>query len=173
MEDLRWAIPDIVLRTTFIVGFPGETEQDFQQTLSLVREAGFVSAFAFKYSPRPFTPALKLGDSVPEPVKEERLARLLELIESQQNAHLQSLVGGRVEVLLEGRNPKDPSRFTGRSQRHEIVHVQAPAGRDLTGELVEVVVDHANRHSLMGSLDDERRQYSAPAPPAPIGAAAS
>src|SRR5688572_4216100 len=90
---LRARVPDLTLSTDVIVGFPGETEEDFEATLSLVREAGFVAAFAFKYSPRPHTPALKLEDDVTEEIKDERLQRLLALIETQQSAHLRSLVG--------------------------------------------------------------------------------
>jgi tRNA-2-methylthio-N6-dimethylallyladenosine synthase len=154
---LKRARPGIVLSTDLIVGFPGETDEDFEQTLDLVREVGFVSGYAFKYSSRPFTPALKLGDTIPETVKEERLASLLSLIELQQTAHLESLVGQRVKVLLEGPNRKEPSHFTGRSQRHEIVHVSVPKGSDWTGKLVDVLVQHANKHSLMGSFADGPR----------------
>ena len=152
---LRRARPRLTLSTDFIVGFPGETEADFAETLSLVREVGFVAAFAFKYSPRPYTPALKLGDDVPEEVKDERLARLFELVETQQQAHLASLVGTLDEVLVEGPSRDGSGRFVGRSSRHEIVHVTAPAGRDLVGELVRVRIDEAFKHSLAAVLEGE------------------
>jgi tRNA-2-methylthio-N6-dimethylallyladenosine synthase len=151
--QLRQARPGITLSTDLIVGFPGESEEDFQQTLSLVSEAGFSSAFAFKYSPRPGTAALKLGEPVAEPVKEERLARLLERIDAVQAEHLQGLVGQRTRVLVEERNRKDPERFTGRSHRNEIVHVKPPPGVDPTGLLAQVVIEQANRHSLLGSME--------------------
>jgi tRNA-2-methylthio-N6-dimethylallyladenosine synthase len=151
-DALRAAKPGLTLSTDFIVGFPGETEDDFQQTLALVRRVGFVAAFAFKYSPRPHTPALKLGDEVPEELKDDRLARLFALVEQQQQRHLQSRVGRQVEVLVEGRSPGDTGRFAGRSERNEIVHLMAPPGQDPTGELVAVTIDEAFRHSLGGYM---------------------
>jgi tRNA-2-methylthio-N6-dimethylallyladenosine synthase len=143
--------PGTTLSTDFIVGFPGETEEDFGETLSLVREVGFVAAFAFKYSPRPTTPALRLGDDVTEDEKEERLARLFEVVAEQQGAHLRALVGTRQEVLVEGRSRG--GHLTGRSGRNEIVHVDAPAGEDPTGALALVTITRANRHSLHGRMD--------------------
>ncbi|MDD9939867.1 MAG: tRNA (N6-isopentenyl adenosine(37)-C2)-methylthiotransferase MiaB [Myxococcales bacterium] len=167
------ARPGFTLSTDIIVGFPGETEHDFEQTLSLVQEVGFVSAFGFKYSPRPHTPALKLGDDVPDSDKSERLARLFELTEAQGRAHLEGLVGARAQVLFEGPSrssgrapaaegqpsvgPGDAQeiplrRFVGRSERHEIVHVDVPATYDPVGLLCEVRIEAANNHSLRGSL---------------------
>jgi len=147
-ERLCAARPSFTLSTDIIVGFPGETEEDFQQTLSLVREVGFVSVFGFKYSPRPHTPALRLADTVPEEVKSERLDRLFEVADAVQAAHLQSLVGGTCEVLLEGRSKTDPTRMTGRSERHEIVHVAIPPEYDAAGMLLKVRVVAANKRSL-------------------------
>ncbi len=149
---LTGARPGLTLSTDLIVGFPGETEEDFAETLSLVSEVGFVAAFAFKYSPRPYTPALKLGDDVPDEVKDTRLAQLFAQVEVQQSAHLASLVGTRQQVLVEGPD-RDGGRFTGRSGRHEIVHVEPPAGVDPTGRLVDVDIALANRHSLVGVMD--------------------
>jgi tRNA-2-methylthio-N6-dimethylallyladenosine synthase len=146
---LQRARPSFTLSTDIIVGFPGETEQDFEDTLSLVREAGFVSVFAFKYSPRPHTPALRLGDSVPEEVKSERLDRLFEVAEVQQGRYLQGLVGNELEVLIEGPSKSDPTRLTGRSERHEIVHVPVSSALDLTGQLLRVRVTEANKRSLV------------------------
>ena len=151
-EALRRAKPGVTLSSDFIVGFPGETEEDFQLTLDLVRRVGFVAAFAFKYSPRPYTPALKLGDEVSEEVKDDRLARLFAVVEKQQTAHLQSLVGRELQVLIEGPSPGDTGRFAGRSERNEIVHVIAPEGHDPTGELVTVTIDQPYRHSLSGYM---------------------
>lgn len=147
-DALRRAKPGLTLSADFIVGFPGETEEDFQDTLELVRQVGFVAGFAFKYSPRPYTPALKLGDEVSEEVKDDRLARLFAVIDEQQRAHLQSLVGREVQVLVEGPSPGDTGRFAGRSERNEIVHLIAPAGCDPTGRLVTVTVDAPFLHSL-------------------------
>ena len=151
-DALKKAKPGLTLSTDFIVGFPGETEEDFERTLELVRQVGFVSAFAFKYSPRPHTPALKLGDDVAESVKDERLARLFTLVEAQQKSHLTSLVGRDLTVLVEGRSPGDSGRFTGRSERNEIIHLVAPEDCDVTGELVTVTIDEAFRHSLSGYI---------------------
>lgn len=146
---LRSSRPGFTLSTDMIVGFPGETEQDFQDTLSLVRDAGFVSVFAFKYSPRPHTPALRLGDTISEELKSERLERLFEVSDAQQADYLASLVGRELEVLIEGPSKNDPTRFTGRSERHEIVHVPVPAGVNPTGQLVRVRAIEANKRSLV------------------------
>lgn len=158
------ARPGMTLSTDVIVGFPGETEEDFAQTLSLVREVGFVSLFGFKYSPRPRTPALRLGDDVSEEAKSERLARLFEVVEALGAAHLASLVGTRQRVLIEGPSKKDPARANasepaepgalvqGRTERNEIAHVAVPdpaSASALAGCLVEVEVVRANRHSLL------------------------
>lgn len=157
VRRLLSARPDMTLSTDLIVGFPGETDADFEATLDLVREVGFVSAFGFKYSPRPFTPALKLKDDVPEETKSERLARLFEVVEGQTRAHLASLVGTRQRVLVEG-----PSKARaegrplaeGRTERNEIVHLEEPEGRALVGEVVEVEIARANKHSLFGTLTE-------------------
>ncbi|MEM6960822.1 MAG: tRNA (N6-isopentenyl adenosine(37)-C2)-methylthiotransferase MiaB, partial [Myxococcota bacterium] len=150
VNKLKEVRPGITLSTDVIVGFPGETESDFEQTLSLIEEAGFVAAYCFKYSPRPHTPALKLGDDITPSVKSDRLARLLALVEHQQSKHLRSLVGQKTKVLVEKRGRNDA--WTGRSERHEIVHFVGPDGFDLEGALVEVEVEKANKHSLMGRL---------------------
>ncbi len=151
-DALKKAKPGLTLSADFIVGFPGETDEDFEQTIELVRRVGFVAAFGFKYSPRPYTPALKLGDEVAEEVKDERLARLFAVVEHQQQAHLRSLIGREVSVLVEGRSPGDTGRFAGRSERNEIVHLVAPSGQDPTGELVSATIDEAFRHSLSGVM---------------------
>ncbi len=145
VDRLKAARPGLTLSTDVIVGFPGETEEDFAQTLSLVREVGFVSLFGFKYSPRPGTPALRLKDDVPEDVKSERLARLFAAAEEIGGAHLASLVGTRQQVLFEGASKSehrdDGARlFQGRTERNEIVHVESEGGA-LVGEIVAVDVD--------------------------------
>ena len=149
--------PGLTLSTDVIVGFPGETEDDFGQTLSLVREVGFVSLFGFKYSPRPHTPALRLVDDVPEEVKSERLARLFELADELSTANLASLVGTRQKVLVEGASKSEKGdlsrdRVQGRTARSEIVHIAAPGAGRLVGEIVNVEITHAHRHSLAGAL---------------------
>lgn len=153
---LRREKPGLTVSTDFIVGFPGETEDDFRETLSLVEEVGFSAAFAFKYSPRPYTPALKLGDDVTEDEKDDRLARLFAAVETTQRAHLSSLVGTRTTVLVEDEGkPVEPglSRWKGRSSRHEIVHLDAPTDRDPRGLFVDVSIAEANAHSLFGRTE--------------------
>ena len=153
---LRSARPGMTLSTDIIVGFPQESAADFEETLSLVREVGFVSLFGFKFSPRPHTPALRLADDVPEEEKSERLARLFELAEEQGGAHLASLVGTRQTVLVEGPSKASAGKphLSGRTVRNEIVHIEAPDGRAATGALVEVEILRAYRHSLEGRLTD-------------------
>ncbi len=156
-ERLTRARPGLTLSTDVIVGFPGETEDDFAQTLSLVRAVGFVSLFGFKYSPRPLTPALRLADDVPEDVKSERLARLFALADELGAANLASLVGTRQRVLVEGASKSEKGdlsrdRVQGRTARSEIVHIDAPGAGRLVGEIVEVEISRANRHSLAGAL---------------------
>jgi tRNA-2-methylthio-N6-dimethylallyladenosine synthase len=148
--------PGLTLSTDVIVGFPGETDDDFAQTLSLVREIGFVSLFGFKYSPRPHTPALRLADDVSEEVKSERLARLFAVAEAIGEKHLATLVGTRQSVLVEGPSKSEKGnlsrdRVQGRTDRNEIVHLQAPGARALVGQVVEVEVTAAHRHSLSGA----------------------
>jgi tRNA-2-methylthio-N6-dimethylallyladenosine synthase len=174
VERASWlasARPGMTLSTDIIVGFPGETDADFDATIDMVREVGFIALFGFKFSPRPHTPALRLADDVPEKVKAERLARLFAAVEVQQKAHLSSLVGSRVRVLFEGSSRPNESkghagglvpstgamRMMGRSERNEIVHVDIPRGRDgnpLVGRFVDVTVASANAHSLVGALDE-------------------
>jgi tRNA-2-methylthio-N6-dimethylallyladenosine synthase len=151
---LKAGRPGLTLATDIIVGFPGETEEDFQQTLSLVDAVQFITVFGFKYSPRPHTPAWKLEDDVPEAVKSERLDRLFTAVDVHQRRHLDGLVGSRAHVLFEGPSKSGAGKFQGRSERHEIVHVDAPDGVDLTGALLPVEITQANKRSLAGRLLD-------------------
>lgn len=146
LTRLRDAVPGLSLSTDVIVGFPGETEEDFEKTLALIEQVGFTGVFAFKYSPRPFTPALKLEDDVPEATKSLRLARLFETSERLTSTHLASLVGSHQTVLVEGLGER--GGYTGRTTRNEIVHLEA--SRDVTGELVNVQITRAYKHSLAG-----------------------
>jgi tRNA-2-methylthio-N6-dimethylallyladenosine synthase len=144
IEALRSAVPGLTLSTDIIVGFPGETEADFAATLDLVQRIGFVGVFGFKYSPRPFTPALKLGDTVAEADKAARLARLFALADGIKRAHLGELVGTHQEVLVEGVGQR--GGYTGRTARNDIVHLHADP--DPTGEVLEVRVERAFNNSL-------------------------
>jgi tRNA-2-methylthio-N6-dimethylallyladenosine synthase len=158
-DRLRRSRAGLTLSTDVIVGFPGETEEDFEQTLSLVREVGFVSLFGFKYSPRPHTPALRLGDDVPEQEKQSRLARLFEVADGLSSMSLAALVGTKQNVLVEGPSKSEKGdlsrgRVQGRTERSEIVHIEGPGAASLIGEVVEVDITRANRHSLFGVSSD-------------------
>jgi tRNA-2-methylthio-N6-dimethylallyladenosine synthase len=163
---LARAVPGLTFSTDIIVGFPGETEEDFALTLSLVEEMGFRGLFGFKYSPRPFTPALKLGDDVSEEVKSERLARLFALSEALLAAHLAALVGTTQKVLVEGPDKDSGSLWSGRTERNEIVHLAGALDRDLSGEIVEVEIVRHNKHSLQGELAAGSRGAGRLRPPA-------
>ncbi len=146
-------LPALTLSTDVIVGFPGETDGDFAATLALVERVGFVNVFGFKYSVRPYTPALKLGDDVPESEKATRLAALFRLAEAQKLRHLESLVGSRACVLVEGRGKND--LYTGRTERNEIVHLGSDS--DPTGHMLDVVIRRAFKNSLEAEPLSERR----------------
>jgi tRNA-2-methylthio-N6-dimethylallyladenosine synthase len=153
VTTLRNAVPGLTLSTDVIVGFPGETREDFEATLSLMRQVGFTGCFGFKYSPRPETPALKLGDDVSESEKSARLAELFAVTEDIRRRHLESLVGSVEQVLAEGDNKT--GGYTGRTERNEIVHFGCVD--DPTGEILPVRIDRAFKNSLAGTLLDERR----------------
>ena len=149
IERIRAARPDIAMSGDFIVGFPGESERDFEATLQLVEAVDYASAFAFKYSVRPGTPAGAMGGQVPEPVKEDRLARLLALLSSQQEAFNAAVVGRTVPVLIE-RPGRRPGQIVGRSPYLQPIHAEGP--RSLIGEIVPLVVTGSTRGSLSGDL---------------------
>jgi tRNA-2-methylthio-N6-dimethylallyladenosine synthase len=151
-EALVRAVPGLSLSTDIIVGFPGETDEDFEATLSLVREVGYRGLFGFKYSERPHTPARKLKDDVPEAVKSERLRRLFALSEELLGASLAGLVGTRQRVLVEGLDKESGALWSGRTERNEIVHIHSAERLELAGEIVEVLITRHNRHSLQGEL---------------------
>lgn len=146
---LRAARPDVDLTTDLIVGFPGESEADFQATLDVVEAAGFVDAFSFKYSPRPGTRAAELPDAVPEAVAQERLERLQTLQARLRGAAHRARVGQRVEVLVEGPSRRGGSQLCGRDAHHRRVNLEAP-GPLAAGDLVAVEIVEATPHSLLG-----------------------
>lgn len=147
---LRREVPGVTLSTDMIVGFPGESAEDFDETLALVDRVGFTGLYGFKYSERPYTPARNLADDVPEADKAERLARLFALAEAQRRAHLASRVGTRAAVLAEG--PGQGGGYTGRSGHNDIVHFGAR--RDVTGQIVDVTITRAFKNSLAAELSD-------------------
>jgi tRNA-2-methylthio-N6-dimethylallyladenosine synthase len=148
VERMRAAQPDLALTSDFIVGFPGESDQDFADTLSLLDEVGFVGAFSFKYSPRPGTPAATM-EQVPEPVKTERLHRLQASIERHQARFNASREGMTFDVLFE-KPGKRPGQIVGRSPWLQPVHVMAPSS--LIGEILPVTVGEVGSNSLFGTL---------------------
>ncbi|MCZ6511002.1 MAG: tRNA (N6-isopentenyl adenosine(37)-C2)-methylthiotransferase MiaB [Alphaproteobacteria bacterium] len=148
---LRRARPDIALSSDFIVGFPGESDADFEATLALVRDVRFAQAYSFKYSVRPGTPAGTMEDQIPDPVKNERLAALQEILQQQQNAFNASTVGQTVPVLFE-RAGRHADQLVGRSPYNQAVHVTAPG--KLLGALAMVRIDSCLAHSLGGVLTD-------------------
>jgi tRNA-2-methylthio-N6-dimethylallyladenosine synthase len=156
------AVPGLTLSTDIIVGFPGETDEDFEATLSLVREVGFKGLFGFKYSERPFTPARKLADDVTEAVKSERLARLFALSEDLLGQHLVGLVGTTQRVVVEGLDMERGELWSGRTDRHEIVHISGASGLDLAGDVVAADIVRSNKHSLQGELTGEARAAARP-----------
>ena len=153
IERLRAARPDLALSSDFIVGFPGESDRDFADTLRLVTEVGYAQAYSFKYSPRPGTPGALLEDRVAEAVKSERLAMLQALLNEQQTAFNRATVERELPVLLERRGRK-PGQLVGRSPYMQAVHLEAP--ETLLGSLRRVRIAEAQPNSLAGRLAAER-----------------
>lgn len=150
IDKLRHYRPDLALSGDFIVGFPGETDQEFEDTLQLVRDVEYAQAYSFKYSPRPGTPAAALdGEMIDEAVKSERLARLQKLLNEQQLAYNQTFVGKEVDVLLE-REGKREGQLVGRSPYMQSVFVPSPSHR--IGRIATVIVQEGNANSLRGEL---------------------
>jgi tRNA-2-methylthio-N6-dimethylallyladenosine synthase len=138
VRKIRAAIPNVVLTTDIIVGFPGETEEQFEETLSLVREAKFASAFTFIYSPRDGTPAAQMADDVPYEVKQQRLLRLNELIAELSLESNKQLEGQIVEVLVEGESKTKAGVLSGRTRTNKLIHFEGP--KEWIGEFVKVRV---------------------------------
>lgn len=147
VSRIRKARPDIALSTDIIVGFPGETEDDFAATLALVEEIGFAQAYSFKYSPRPGTPAAKIEEQVPEEEKNERLQRLQRLLDSQQSRFNAACVGRIFPVLFERSGRRD-GQLVGRSPYLQPVHAFANA--DMLGRILQVEILGAGPNSLSG-----------------------
>jgi tRNA-2-methylthio-N6-dimethylallyladenosine synthase len=156
VTELKNAVPGLSLSTDIIVGFPGETEDQFKDTVTLVEELKFTGVFGFKYSPRPGTPSLKLKDELSEEEKSQRLDRLFSCHDEFRRAHLASLVGTTQEVLCEGR--KKDGAYTGRTVRNEIVHFGSRS--DVTGQIVSVRIVLGFKNSLGAELVDENNRIS-------------
>ncbi|NMF89733.1 tRNA (N6-isopentenyl adenosine(37)-C2)-methylthiotransferase MiaB [Aromatoleum petrolei] len=150
VRKLRAARPDLSLSSDFIVGFPGETEEDFEKTMKLIDEVGFDASFSFVYSPRPGTPAADLEDPVPQETKLRWLARLQKRIDEQAQAISRAMVGRVERVLVEGLSRKDETELAGRTDNNRVVNF---AGNPrLIGQFVDVTITAALPHSLRGEI---------------------
>jgi tRNA-2-methylthio-N6-dimethylallyladenosine synthase len=149
IDRFRAARQDIAFSSDFIVGFPGETEEDFLATLALVTQIGYAGAYSFKYSPRPGTPAADMREMVSAKEMDERLVRLQELIDSQQSAFNAAAIGNIVDVLFE-RSARNPGQIVGRTAYLQPAHVMASA--DIIGQILPVNIQSLERYSLLGEL---------------------
>ena len=157
VEQLRSAIPDISLSTDIIVGFPGETEEDFQMTYDLVKEVSYGQVFTFIYSKREGTPAAKMPDDTPREVIQRRFDRLVDLVQEQAHFENAKELGKTVEVLVEGASKRDEALLSGKSPKNQTVHAPLPAGTcidDLVGTFLKVKVDETKTWYLKGTVVD-------------------
>ena len=148
VDELRAAIPDLALTTDLIVGFPGETEDDFRETMEVVEGVGFDGAFTFVYSPRAGTEAAAMPDQIPDDVKRDRIERLVQVVQRVAAARNAARVGGVEEVLVEGPSRTDSSLLRGRTRRNTTVNF---AGTATAGDLVEVRIEDATSTTLRGT----------------------
>ncbi|MEM8914354.1 MAG: tRNA (N6-isopentenyl adenosine(37)-C2)-methylthiotransferase MiaB [Pseudomonadota bacterium] len=149
IDKLRTARPDLALSSDFIVGFPGESDADFADTLSLVTKVGFAQAYSFRYSPRPGTPAASSEDAIPLSVKQDRLASLQQLLNAQQEAFNSQFIGTRQPVLVE-RTGRQAGQMQGRSPYMQSVHFSGST--ELLGRIVDVDIDLSGANSLAGAV---------------------
>ncbi|WP_298370281.1 tRNA (N6-isopentenyl adenosine(37)-C2)-methylthiotransferase MiaB [uncultured Bradyrhizobium sp.] len=149
IDRFRAARQDIAFSSDFIVGFPGETREEFSATLALVTQIGYAAAYSFKYSPRPGTPAAEMRETVSAAEMDERLGRLQELIDSQQSAFNRAAIGTTVDVLFE-RAARNPGQIVGRTAYLQPAHVMASP--DIIGQVLPVRIDSLERYSLIGEL---------------------
>jgi len=148
IKKLRAVKPNIGITTDIIVGFPGETEDDFEQTLSLCREVEFDNAYIFKYSPRRDTPAAEMPDQVPQEIREERNARLLDLVNEIAARKYDSFIGQQVQILVEGPSKKNSARYTGRTRCNRIVLFDG--GERHRGQLMDLKIERTGSFTLYG-----------------------
>ncbi|MCK9283085.1 MAG: tRNA (N6-isopentenyl adenosine(37)-C2)-methylthiotransferase MiaB [Rhodocyclaceae bacterium] len=148
VRRLRAARPDLSLSSDFIIGFPGETEDDFEKTMKLIEDVGFDNSFFFIYSARPGTPAAELADDTPEPLKTQRLIRLQRRIEDMAFEISKTMVGSVQRVLVEGHAKKDARELAGRTDNNRVVNFAGPAR--LVGQFIDVAITAALPHSLRG-----------------------
>lgn len=151
IRKLRAAVPDIIISSDFIVGFPGETDKDFEQTMKLIEEVGFDFSYSFVYSARPGTPAADLSDETSQETKRERLARLQHKLSQQGFENSRRMVGSVQRILVNDYSKKDPGQLQGRSEANRIVNFRSDNPR-LIGQFVDVRIDEARPNSLFGTL---------------------
>ncbi len=159
IRRLREVRPDITISSDFIVGFPGETEADFEETLKLIDEIGFDNSYSFIYSRRPGTPAADLPDDVPLAVKQQRLERLQQLINTQAQRISRQMVGTLQRVLVERPSHKDPKQLAGRTENNRVVNFSGPA--ELIGGFVDLRITEALPNSLRGEIEQTPAEQSA------------
>jgi tRNA-2-methylthio-N6-dimethylallyladenosine synthase len=150
VRKLRAIRPDMALSSDFIVGFPGETEEDFEKMMRLINEVGFDNSFSFIFSPRPGTPAANLADETPHEVKLRRLQHLQGVINDSMGRISQSRVGTRQRILVEGRSKRDAAELMGRTECNRVVNFCGSA--DLIGQLVDVKITETRSYTLRGEL---------------------
>lgn len=150
IRKLRAVRPGISISSDFIVGFPGETDEDFQETMDLVRDMGIDQSFSFIFSPRPGTPAAGYRDDLDAQTKKQRLDQLQDLLSAQASAISQQMLGKIEKILVTGLSKKDASKYTGRTENNRIVNFEA--GRDLVGKIVDIKITEIKANSLVGEL---------------------
>ncbi|MFJ2994606.1 tRNA (N6-isopentenyl adenosine(37)-C2)-methylthiotransferase MiaB [Pandoraea sp. NPDC087047] len=154
IRRLRQVRPEMSMSSDFIVGFPGETQEDFDKLMAMIHDIGYDTSFSFIYSPRPGTPAANLPDDTPREVKLRRLQHLQAVIEENAARISQSMVGSRQRILVEGVSRKDPNELQGRTENNRVVNFPAPEAQraGLIGQMTDVVITFAYPHSLRGEL---------------------
>jgi len=150
IRRLKKIRPDLYMSSDFIVGFPGETEADFEATMNLIQEMGFDLSFSFIYSPRPGTPAADLNDGVPLETKKQRLSLLQQRLSAQAQEFSRRMVGTRQRLLVEGPSRKDPLQLAGRTENNRVVNFTGE--KHLIGQFVEVTITEALPNSMRAEL---------------------
>ena len=156
---IRNKIPDCAISTDIIVGFPNESDEDFEETLDVCRKVGYFSAFTFIYSPRKGTPAAAMVDGVSDKTKHERFTRLVATLEESVSANANAMVGKTYPVLVDGPSKKDPNLLSGYTETNKLVHFVAPAY--LKGHIVDVKIEESHTYSLIGTLVGDPLVYLA------------
>ncbi|MEO0314057.1 MAG: tRNA modifying enzyme [Pseudomonadota bacterium] len=153
IRRLREVRPDIIVSSDFIVGFPGETDADFEALMKLVDDIGYDNSYSFIFSPRPGTPAANLPDDTPQEVKLERLQRLQKVIADNTRRYSEEMVGSVQRVLVEGPSKRDPQEMQGRSENNRVVNFDGgPNGARLTGQFIDINITASHPYSLRGEL---------------------